>query len=266
MKKTIIPSVLAGIIFFSTSCRETAFLSPHNTNANYYHSIPLKSDSIKAATYGNAVFTFGGANELWTDGVFAFQTGVDRAFNFNNFQARLGGDITLGNYDINGNDLINDSVTNHPSLNKFFGGRGFKGAINYVMPFDNNLGEWRVIGLETSFENEFGDYLKFRKSFSSNDAMALQTADWVNNLGLYTEFAFKDKRRTSLGFKLAAGKTIVSSDKYFGNSIIHTPSYYSGTFWISNKRVTGFLQFNKGTYSFSMQLGTNVCLSKQKHY
>ena len=50
-----------------------------------------------------------------------------------------------------------------------------------------------VFGLETSLQREFGDYLQFRKNFNDPDALAIQTSDWVNTLGVYTEFAWKTR-------------------------------------------------------------------------
>jgi len=258
MKKVFYP--LVTITLLSASCRETAFLTPLNHISHYYRTIPLHSDSVKNATYANALLTLGNGNRILTDDFYSFQAGANRSFNFGNFQGYFGGDMTLGNYQLNPSDFPNS--TNNGLTSKFFGAYGFNAAVNYVMPFDR--GEWRVIGLETSFQNEFGDYLQFRKTFPPENALIVQTADWIKTLGVYTEFAWKVGHNKIFGYRLAAGGTFTSPKNYLGSDSTHTPGYFSNTFRLSSDYITGFLQMNTGTYAFSMQLGMNFNISKHR--
>src|SRR5450432_3183904 len=100
MKKSLILLLSAASFFFS-SCISTAyFYSPANASSVPYHAIPLKSDSLKGATYASSFFTLGGANDGWRDGVYAFQGRIHRSNNFGNFQAYHGANLSLGTYHI----------------------------------------------------------------------------------------------------------------------------------------------------------------------
>jgi hypothetical protein len=263
MKKILIPAFTI-IIIFSIGCNETAYLSPLNSISHTYHTIPLNSDKLKGATYVNANLTTGGANLDLNDDVFCFNTGIDRSFNFGKFQAYCSGNLSLGNYQMNEKNQNSYYYPEDTSTNKSFGAYGFNGAIDFVLPFDNG-GEWRVLGLETSLQREFGNYLQFRKNFDDPNALIVQTSDWVNTLGIYTEFAWKAWDDGSFGFKIASGGTFVSSKNYVGLESYHTPGYFSITYRLTKDRTTGFLEMVTGTYAANLQLGVNYCLSHNKH-
>jgi len=244
------------------SCNETAYLSPFNTISHTYHTIPLKSDSLKGATYVNANLTAGSANFDLNDNVFCFNTGLDRSFNFGNFQAYCSGNLSLGNYQLRESPYDNYQPSDTAN-NKFFGGYGFNGAINVVLPFDDG-GEWRIIGLETSLQNEFGNYLQFRKNFLDPNALIVQTSNWINTLGVYTEFAWPARHNGSFGFKIASGGTFVSPQHYYGTDSYHRPGYFTITYRLTKNRTTGFLEWATGTYATNLQLGVNYRLSNLK--
>ena len=101
MKKNYTACLLIIISLFFVSCapqtQPAYFLSPMDVNANYYHAIPLKSDSLKSAIYTNAVFTVGSSNKL-EDYLYAFHGGIYRAHNFGIFQAYYGAGLGFGSY------------------------------------------------------------------------------------------------------------------------------------------------------------------------
>lgn len=263
-----------------TSCIPPAYyLSPFNTNSNYYHTIPLKSDSLKAATYANATLLGGGANYHYKDAVSAFQGSIYRSNNFGRFQAYYGAGITLGTYSLQQNDIytyhynpspaifprfpIQDSVPVYfiPAASKFFGAYGFNGGIDYVIPLKHG-GEWRI-GIETSLNNEIGDYLSFRKSLPDSLIDIVEKSNWTKTLGGYSDIIFKIDNTISFGYKIALGSAVISRSSYLGNQNNITPTYFSQTFHLTDKKLTGFLQFNLGTHSASAQLGINYKLSKK---
>ncbi|HTB99276.1 MAG TPA: hypothetical protein VK705_01195, partial [Ferruginibacter sp.] len=60
MKKLLFSCLL--ITTFVTSCTTPHYYaSPLNNTSQYYHSIPLQSDSVKSATYINGIVTLGSA-------------------------------------------------------------------------------------------------------------------------------------------------------------------------------------------------------------
>jgi hypothetical protein len=78
---------------------EVYYLSPSNANSNPYHAIPFKKDSVKKASYINALFTAGSANEDG-DNEYSFRINFHRSHNFGNFQAYYGLNGSIGRYSI----------------------------------------------------------------------------------------------------------------------------------------------------------------------
>lgn len=274
MKNNYLFILLSAIIIFSGCATPSYYLSPLNSNSNYYHTIPLKSDSVKAATYASGTFLAGGSNLAWQDAVTAFQGNIHRSNNFGKFQAFYGADITLGKYSVQ-QKLIsryrydsvspypgqNDTILNIPKSGKFFGAYGFGGGINYVGPL--NDGECRM-GIEASLNKEFGNYLSFRKALPDSLIDILQKSNWVKTLGVYFDFILKTKRGTQIGYKIAVGGSVVSDATYVGINRDITPFYFSQTLHVTHQQFTWFGQGNFGTYAASLQIGVNYKLGSKK--
>lgn len=274
MKKNYLLILLPAILFF-TSCKTPSYyLSPLNSNSNYYHTIPLKSDSVKAATYASGAFLAGRSNFAWRDAVTAFQGDIHRSNNFGNFQAFYGANITLGKYSVQQNNIVRyryDSSApydNHydtlaiPSSGKFFGAYGCSGGINYVGQFKNG-GECRI-GIEASLNKEFGNYLSFRKALPDSLIDILEKNNWIKTLGVYFDFVFITKRDIRIGYKIALGSSVVSAATYLGRQNNITPIYFSQTFHVTHKQFTWFGQSNFVTYAASLQFGGNYNLEVKK--
>jgi hypothetical protein len=212
MKKTLYP-YLACLIFLS-SCKQFAYYqSPLHTSTNSYKTIPLQSDSIKATTYASAVFFGGGANKNQRDGIAAFIGSLYRAHNFHRVQLHYGVTGMLGNYRISryadesqflplqNNSNLNDSLINLHAGNNFFGSVGLVGGIDFVTPFDNG-GEWRIIGVEACWQQEYGSYLSFRKGLPDTAANIINRYSQYTTIALGTEVLFKTKRGAT-GIKIA---------------------------------------------------------------
>lgn len=263
---------LLPVFCFVEGCIESRsyYLSPYDINANPYHNLPLKSDSFKAATYASAVFTGGSANDRWRDGVLAFQASLHRGHQFGNFQAYYGAGFSLGSYHVaryDGYDYYYqrpDSLIHIPRTNQFFGSYGFNGGMNLVKSFANNRGEWRIIGFETSVQNEFGDYQRFRKGLPDSAINIIAKYSLTATLGVTTEFIRKTRHGTSIGYKIALGGSLISKKKYVGDESNMDPFYFSHTLHVTKGRWTGFGQLNFGLYTGSFQCGINYKLGGKK--
>ncbi len=246
------------------------YLTPFDINSNHYHNIPLHTDSFKAATYVHAVFTGGNANDNARDFLYAFQFNLHRAHNFGNFQAYYGGGFSLGSYLVGNYTTYDhyyyprDTSFNIPYSQQFFGSYGLNAGMNWVIPFANGRGEWRTIGFQASVENEFGDYLKFRKNLPDSVVNINAKYSLTTTLGGASEIIWKTRHGTSIGYKIAGGGSLVPSKKYFGNENSYRPYYTSQTLHVTKGRWTGFGQINNGLYSVSFQFGINYRLSKRK--
>jgi hypothetical protein len=270
------------ILFLLTGCygeRQGFFLSPQNANSNPYRVIPMKSDSLKSAFYGNLVFSNGSANDRGADQIFAFQSAVHRSNNFGIFQAYYGANLTLGSYqqasfyNFYHPDYSNytaDSSRYIPGSNHFFGTYGFSGGINIVATHQHirnyRHSEWRILGLETSVQKEFGNYWDFRSKLPDTLANVVFRNNTSTYLGLYTEWLWTNKHHTEFGFKIALGTDLNpgSSYKYYYASYSILPMHtFSLTYHGTRERFTGFIQMNFGTYADNVQLGLSYRLGKK---
>ena len=250
------------------------YLSPLDVNSNYYHSIPLRSDSVKSALYSNFALTGGGSNDQWGDHLFAFHGGVHRSHNLGILQAYYGAGLALGSYQVSDyyrikysgglyNPGISDTLYHTPASNQFFGAYGFNGGLNIAIPSPKGRGELRI-GIETAFQHEFGNYLAFRKSLPDSAVDILATNQWTKTIGGYMEFLAKRRRNGAVfGYKISAGGSFISPDTYRGNKRINGPFYFSNTFHLTKGKVTGFCQVNFGTYTGTFQTGFNYRLGRK---
>jgi hypothetical protein len=246
------------------------YLSLLDLNSHYYHTIPMVADSKKSAVYISGAYTKGGSNYNLRDDLFGFHGNIHRSQDLGHFQTYYGLGLILGSYMVSPYDSYfssppdyrNDTVFRIGASNHFWGSLGFNGGINLVVPFRS--GEWRIIGLETSLQYEFGDYLNFRKSLKDSAVDILATNHGTKTLGISTEFLRRSKKGVEFGYKLSFGASFVSGATYQGDSSRNTPVYFSNTFHLTRERVTGFVQFNIGTHCDSFQMGLNFRRGKNK--
>src|SRR4029079_15802275 len=98
------------------------------------------------------------------------------------------------------NSNLNDSLINLHAGNNFFGSVGFVGGVDFVAPFDNG-GEWRIVGVEDCWQQDFGKYLSFRKGLPDPAANIISRYDQYTTISLGTEVLLKTKRG-AMGYKL----------------------------------------------------------------
>ncbi len=287
MYKKVVAAI--PIICMFQACVVTSqsyYLSPQNANSNPYHSLPLVADSIKGATYGSFIFTTGNANYQGRDYLSAFQTSIYRSNNFGKVQAYYGANLTLGVYHVGEfynimyrydpsifgpiSDPI-DTTYHIPATRTTFGSYGVSGGINYVIPFSK--GEWRALGVETSLQNEFGNYVGFRNGLPDTAATIIFRQKFTGTIGLYTDLLWRDHHKNEWGFKFSVGEVINPQSNYsIYQKVVYpaTPttnifplSYFSTAFHMSNGPYAGFIQINFGTYEDNFQVGVSYRLGKK---
>lgn len=272
---------LAVIILCLSSCSipYAYFQSPLHGNTAAYRSIPLKSDTVKSATYVSGAFIAGGANQHLRDGLIGFVGSIYQSHQFGYFDVYYGLTTTLGSYSIAKYDTSNyrsvglfappynnnldPKTINSLGGNKFFGGAGAIGGVSAIMPFERG-GEWRIIQVEGNWQSEFGNYLQFRTKLPDTAANIIYRGKNYLTISIGTDFVFKT-RSGSFGFKNAVVTATSSETDHYSREIYHsrTPAYFSQTFHLTAKRITGFYQLNYGNHSFGMLTGINYKLSKR---
>ncbi|MEO6722371.1 MAG: hypothetical protein ABIN67_18530 [Ferruginibacter sp.] len=256
-----------------TSCfRQAYFLSPFNATTNYYHGIPMSKDSVKSATYISGAVSVGGANEYFHDEVFSFNGYFHRSHNFNKLQAWYGANLSIGSYHLDSDSYYSNPNYTNPIYRggtKFFGGLGVSGGMNVVMPMGTRH-EWRVIGMESTLQNEYGSYLDFRKKLPDSAANAITRSKIFVTAGLTTEFVFRRRSGTTIGYKLAIGSSLQQTNRYYFDYSNYrgsiNPMYISNTLQITRKSVTGFGQVNFGDYAANFQMGVTYRLGGRKTF
>ena len=226
----------------------------------------------------SALYTIGSANDLGYDNVFAFQLRFHRSHNFGSFQAYYGVNLSLGSYSIAGFTKTKyldstgsyggyypylDTIYNLPSkISSFFGACGFTGGINVVIPFPK--GEFRPLGVEMSLQQEFGNYLQFRKNLPDSAADIIFKKGLTGTFGIYMDIIGKTTHGTAFGYKIAYGFPLNSINNYYRASgmSIFPISYLSQTLHLTKGRVTGFIQVNLGTYADNFQTGVSCRIGK----
>jgi len=268
---------IAISLFSSCAYRQEYFLSPQNANSNPYHAIPMKADSLQSAMFVSAVFFNGEANDAGADHVFGFQGSFHRTNQFSIFQAYYGANFTLGSYQVT--DYYNygqgygypntyDTAIHIPGVGCFFGSYGVSGGINLVVTHQHRRiyrhSEWRILGIETSLQKEFGKYADWRDKLPDTTANVIFRNHFSAYLGLYTEWLWTNKHKTEFGFKMSVGEDLNPGShytSYYAESIL--PLYsFSIAYHVTKARFTGFMQTNFGTYATNFQIGLSYRLGK----
>lgn len=268
--KQILPFLLA--VLTSVSCSQNAYYqSPLHTNTAGYREQPLKSENKPFAVYANAAVATGSANEKFRDQVTAFLGAFHAAHQFGNFQAFYGSQLTLGSYYIKPyapqigtppyyNSHLDETLINPHAGKNSFGALGFSGGINYLVPFARG-GEWRVLGVEASWNNQWGEYQDFREELPTRAANLLDPSKSFTTVAFSSDVIAKTKGG-SIGYKLALGYRTGSLTRYdmTGNPSKITPGFFSNTLHYAYERYAGYAQINFGYSASSFQFGLSYRL------
>jgi hypothetical protein len=259
------------ISFFSCIGRQAYYVSPFNGINTPYHSVPMRGDSIKSASYFNASITAGGANEGENDPKYSLTADFSRSHNFGIFQAYYAGGLTVGSYrmkpydSVGNNYTVNYRIINHNRGTYFFGGGGFDGGINIVTGSKDF--EWRIFGLETSLRQEFGEFAKVRERIPDSAVTVVIRNRFFGTLGMFTEIVDRG-RNGSTGFKLGWGKVIGDDynnfsfkDSYFGDNPPRF-GYFIFDVHTTRDKFTYYLQANLAKKAGAFIFGMNYKISK----
>ena len=264
----ILPLALAILLLFSRCTYHAYYQSPFHANTETYHSLPLRSDSLRSASYISGVFTGGVANDNWRDGINSFTGSFYRAHVFNHFQAFYGADASLGYYRVAGYSGdkpapgLDTALINTASGHKFFGGYGVSMGGNLVIPF-GRASELRAPGLSFTLRQEYGDYLSFRKSLPDSAANSIFRNSLVGVLAVSMEAAFKTGNGV-ISYKIQLGGDVINPrSHYAGNdSTNYNMLFASQCLSVTVGQFTGFGQLNLGNHTASCQLGVNYRLGR----
>ncbi len=261
-------SICLFVIVSFSSCiieRPTYYVSPFNGNSTAYHTMPLKKDSIKTATYTGGNLYFGRANTNQTDKVIHFEGNIYQAKQFGIFQAYYGANAGFGNYKVAPFDTATDYTTanwkalNAMAGNKFYGSIGAEGGINLVHV--TRHGEWRIIGTELSTHHELGSYAKFRKNLPDNAANLIIRSPNFSTVGFNTETVRKTNHGSyslqfAYGFVLGKSYSRVEALNYLTQIPEHINYNYSTlTFQYTYAKWTGYLQSTGAAYASGVRIG-----------
>jgi hypothetical protein len=261
--------VLAVLSLSSCTTRDI-FRSPYTNKQNSYHVMPVLSDEKKTANYLTANATLGGANDFLTDDLYIFQGKWHVSHQFgSNLQGYFGVHGSAGIYDISSSaytTLDYDPVTgepiefNGPKGNKFTGSLGSTAGLALVVPLGTRV-EWRVIGVESSFGREFGDYYKARLALPDSVIDISDRRNTHLTLGGFTEWVFKPRNPDiRIGYQLGIGSSLHRLRNEVDNLYNFTPFYINNTFHFTIRRTTGIVRFSAGNYYGAAQMGISYRL------
>ncbi|MDF2191899.1 hypothetical protein [Paraflavitalea sp. CAU 1676] len=276
MKQCVLYCLLLTVL---ASCSQMAiYQSPVHTNSSTYKTIPLQNEGIASASYAGLHISAGNANHRGHDYTLNLSGTYHRSHNFEGFQATYGANFMLGNYRVR--RFSPDSSTsrydglgfdpafiNDHTGNKFFGAWGINGSFNAVMKTD--IGEWRILGTELSYTNEFGNYLNFRRKLPVYYANSVDPHNQYFTYGFFTELVNTVGDGNTMGFKLAwtnAATKVTTLERDGSGRPYHefTPRFLSATAQVTLHKMTMYGQANFGSYASSLQGGVLLRLGSTK--
>ena len=283
-KPIAFPIVVCGL-FLLPGCllpipQHAYYVTPLNGNNEGYHPLPLREDTVQTAVYAGGSFFTGAANEEGTDYFNGGRLSLSVAHHYGMFQFYYGLDGTLGSYTLGRWDSgytntlfplrtappVHADILNRYSGPRTFGSAGFQTGVNAVVPVRG--GEWRFLGLETSLNREFGDYLSFRKRLPDSLVSLDIRSSFVGTFGISSERVGRT-RHGEFGFRLAYGWMLGTA--YRNLHIYDDVSarylryrYFTFSFHYTYERYTGFMLLNAATKASSIQVGVQYRLSKSR--
>jgi hypothetical protein len=248
---------------------QAIYVSPFNGNSGEYHPLPLLADSQKTAFYVQAACTWGRGNVNQQDHLSGGNASIYWTHQLGRFQCFSGLALSLGDYnarrwDSSANFLppINQPVhaaqLNPYTGHHFFGGTGFSGGINYVIPLGGGS-EWRIIGVETDLQREFGGYHHFRAKLPDS----LTTLDirdrFFGTAGLSSEIVIK-REKGAWSFRASHGWVFGAPYRHLKvyDSIQERPLQYQYVNVATSytlRRYTFYFQVDGGTKFLTSRFG-----------
>lgn len=256
------------------------YVSPLNGNSEGYHPLPLREDSVHTVFYAGGSFFTGSANERGKDYFNGGRLSLSAAHHYGMFQFYYGVDGTLGSYTLGRWDSLytyslipiltvppfHANILNSHSGPKTFGSAGFQTGINAVVPVRG--GEWRILGLETSLNREFGDYLSLRKKLPDSIVSLDIRSSFFGTFGISSEMIGRT-RQGEFGFRISNGWTLGTAYRNlyvkgnYGGPYLHY-DYFTLSFHYTYRQYTGFMLLNAATKATSFQMGLHYRLNRPR--
>lgn len=172
-----------------------------------YMPKPIATDSNKSANYvsgGIGVTQSAYYNDVLTSG----QLNLSRANTFKHINLAYGVFGAAGNYHNNHLAPGDQYYFN----NKFFGAAGGRLSADYFI--HRGRFDFRIIGFEAAYSNEFGSYASFRNTVGNQDNYHADSRTNLFSMGATSEIVFRGRHNYQFGLRGFVGGT-------FGNNSIY---------------------------------------------
>lgn len=246
----------AASVTLASCVQKAYFTNPGYGNAMPYHTLPLDKDSTKNNLYLNASAFGGSSNYEYNDEQYGLNVNLYNVNTFSGFKVWYGGGLTSGLYHVKKQEAYPDSVDyiNTIAGSKFYGSLNGNAGITYALSLGNV--EWRILGIQATAQQEFGNYLSFRKQLAKQKipVNGNTTQAFLLTTGLSSEICIRIPNGSfniSQQYNVLMGKTyryILYTD-YDYNSEMNIYKrkrydYFTSTYSATIKNMTYFLQAN----------------------
>jgi hypothetical protein len=206
-----------------------------------YQPKPASYDSAKSATYISMGLNYY-LDPTWTAFLASGQFNISRGYVFNKFNLAYGAFGALGNFD--------------EGTFKPFVAYGARASANLFTNYDRM--DFRYLGVEMAYSNEFGSYARYRQSLSSLPGYHVDTRTDLFTMGLTSEVIFHTVRDKNIsnGLRVFLGYTFGDNtfgEKYLSHKYIE-PAFFETAF----PKVSYFLKVNK--FIATIEAGKQVFL------
>lgn len=203
--KFCMPALLFALVV--SSCSDHVYGPALRLADIAYMPKPISTDSVKSANYisgGIGIAQGSHYNDLLTSG----QLNLNRASTFKHFNVAYGVFGVAGNYHNNKLAKIDPYYFN----NKFFGAAGGRLSADYFI--HRGRFDFRFIGFEAAYSNEFGSYASFRKVVGDQEHYHADNRNNLFSMGVTSEIVFRNRHNQRFGLRGFAGGTVGNNGIY----------------------------------------------------
>jgi len=196
-----------SLAFLLPAC--SRFYAPvlYNNNASYQPK-PMSTDEVKSANYVSEGLEWAPGLDFY-DNIYMGQLSIDRANTFKFITVAYGAFGYAGAYQ---NTSIQQGDPNYFS-SRSFAGYGGRAAASFFIPLNERV-DFRLIGVELNYSNEFGDYSDFRKASRQYSGFHTDINNQLLSAGLTTEVAWRGRHNPDIHYSLRGyvGKALGNHD------------------------------------------------------
>ncbi|MGN6639220.1 MAG: hypothetical protein ACTHJ8_09940 [Mucilaginibacter sp.] len=228
MKTFIWLFLLSCIATIFNSCSNHVYAPALFQQDIAYQPKPTSFDTAKTANYFSAGLDYY-TDPTWQNMLVSAQFNLSRGHVFHNVNLAYGVFGVLGDYDkgSSSSDLPAEKFTD-----KFFGAVGARASANLFTTYDRM--DFRYLGVEAAYSDEFGDYANFRKSVSNQPAYHIDPRTQLVTVGLTSEVIFHNEHNINIqnGIRFFIGRTLGDNSfnqQYLGHNDIE-PQFFNTFF------------------------------------